>query len=101
LERSNITATKALTVGHHVVKYQFTIDEAKAGAGGTAVLSVDGEQVAEGKIPKTQPYLMSLDEGINVGADHETPVSEDYKEGDNKFTGTIQKVTIENLPAKK
>ena len=101
LERSNITATKALTAGHHVVKYEFTIDEAKAGAGGTAVLSVDGEQVAEGKIPKTQPYLMSLDEGINVGTDHETPVSEDYKEGDNKFTGKIQKVTIENLPVKK
>jgi len=99
-ERSNIVATKALTAGHHVVKYEFTMDEAKAGAGGTAVLSVDGEKVAEGKIPKTQPYLMSLDEGVNVGADHETPVSEDYKEGDNKFTGKIQKVIIENLPAK-
>jgi arylsulfatase A-like enzyme len=101
LERTNIAATKAVTTGHHVIKYEFTIDEAKAGAGGTAVLSVDGEKVAEGKIPKTQPYAFSGDEGINVGADHETPVSEDYKEGDNKFTGKIQKVTIENLPAKK
>ncbi len=101
LERSNVDATKALTAGHHVIKYEFSIDEAKAGAGGTAVLSVDGEKVAEGKIPKTHPYLQSMDEGINVGADHETPVSEDYKEGDNKFTGKIQKVTIENLPAKK
>jgi arylsulfatase len=100
LERSNVAATKTLTAGHHVIKYEFSIDEAKAGAGGTAVLSVDGEQVAEGKIPKTHPYLQSMDEGINVGADHETPVSEDYKEGDNKFTGKIQKVTIENLPAK-
>ena len=53
------------------------------------------------KIPKTQPYAFSADEGINVGADHETPVSEDYKEGDNKFTGKLQKVTIENLAAKK
>jgi arylsulfatase len=101
LELSNVGATKALTAGHHVIKYEFSIDEAKAGAGGTAVLSVDGEKVAEGKIPKTHPYLQSMDEGINVGADHETPVSEDYKEGDNKFTGKIQKVTIENLPAKK
>ena len=101
LERSNVAATKALTAGHHVIKYEFTMDEAKAGAGGTAVLSVDGEKVAEGKIPKTHPYLQSMDEGINVGADHETPVSEDYKEGDNKFTGKIQKVTIENLAEKK
>ncbi len=62
---------------------------------------VDDEKVAEGKISKTIPYMISLNEGINVGADHETPVSDDYKEDDNKFTGKIQKVTIENLPAKK
>jgi len=101
LERSNIAATKALMAGHYVIKYEFTIDEAKAGSGGTAVLSVDGEKVAEGKIPKTQPYAFSADEGINVGADHETPVSEDYQEGDNKFTGKIKKVTVENLSEKK
>ena len=101
LERTNIAATKAVTTGHHVIKYEFTIDEAKAGSGGTAVLYVDGEKVAEGKIPKTQPYAFSPDEGINVGADHKTPVSEDYKEGDNKFTGKLQKVTIENLAEKK
>jgi arylsulfatase len=64
-------------------------------------LFVDGEKVAEGKIPKTEAYAFSADEGINVGADHETPVSEDYKEGDNKFTGKLQKVTIENLAGKK
>ena len=101
LDRSNVSATKTLTAGHHVVKYDFTIDEAKAGSGGTAQLFVDDEKVAEGKISKTIPYMISLDEGINVGADHETPVSDDYKEDDNKFTGKIQKVTIENLPAKK
>ncbi|MCX7098649.1 MAG: arylsulfatase [Methylococcales bacterium] len=101
LERSNIAATKPLAAGHHIVKYEFTIDEAKAGAGGTAVLFVNGEKIVEGKIPRTHPYLQSMDEGINVGADHETPVSEDYKEGDNKFTGKVQKVTIENVPAKK
>ena len=27
--------------------------------------------------------------------DEGTPVSEDYKQRDNKFTGTIQKVTID------
>jgi arylsulfatase A-like enzyme len=101
LERTNIAATKAVTAGHHVIKYEFTIDEAKTGSGGKALLFVNGEQVAEGKIPKTEPYGFSGDEGINVGTDHETPVSEDYKEGDNKFTGKIQKVTIENFPAKK
>jgi len=101
LERTNIASTKAVMAGHHVIKYQFILDEAKSGSGGTAQLFVDDEKVAEGKMPKTIPYMISLDEGINVGADHETPVSDDYKEDDNKFTSKIQKVTIENLPAKK
>ena len=30
--------------------------------------------------------------------DNETPVSNDYKEGDNKFTGTIKKVTVDVKP---
>ena len=30
-----------------------------------------------------------------MGTDDGTPVTEDYKEGNNKFTGTIQKVTID------
>ncbi len=30
-----------------------------------------------------------------MGVDEGTPVTEDYKEGNNKFTGTINKVTIE------
>ena len=30
-----------------------------------------------------------------MGTDDGTPVTEDYKEGNNKFTGTIYKVTID------
>jgi len=61
-------------------------------------LSVDGQKVAEGKIPKTQPYAYSADEGVDVGMDNETPVSNDYKERDNKFTGTIKKITVDVKP---
>jgi arylsulfatase len=62
---------------------------------------VDGSKVAEGYIPRTEPFGYSADEGWNVGADHETPVSEDYKEGENKFTGKIKVVTVETFPADK
>jgi len=62
---------------------------------------VDDEKVGEGKIPRTVPYAFSADEGINVGADHETPVSEDYKQDDNKFTGKIHQVTVEIFPVNK
>ena len=41
--------------------------------------------------------LFSGDEGADVGLDGETNVSNDYKQGDNAFTGKIVKVTVEQL----
>ena len=60
---------------------------------------MDGQQVAEGRIPKTQPFAFSGDEGADVGEDAETAVSNDYKQGDNKFTGKIISVTIDTKPS--
>jgi arylsulfatase len=62
-------------------------------------LSVDGQKVAERKIPKTQPYFYSGDEGVDVGVDNETMVSNDYKPGENRFTGKIEKVTVDTKPS--
>ena len=41
------------------------------------------------------PFVYSADEGVDVGMDNETPVTEDYEQGDNRFTGRIHKVTVE------
>jgi arylsulfatase len=65
------------------------------GKGGNGTILVNGQKVAEGRIEHTQCCFFSADEGTDVGMDEGTPVSEDYKQQDNKFTGTIQKVTIE------
>ena len=54
-----------------------------------------GVPIFEGRIDKTQFNMFSADEGADVGQDGETPVTEDYAERDNKFTGTIEKVTVE------
>ena len=98
LVMANIASSKALAAGKHVVKYEFVFDGGKPGAGGQSILYVDGQKVGEGKIPKTQPYAFSADEGVDVGVDNETPVSNDYKERDNKFTGTIKKITVDVKP---
>jgi arylsulfatase len=95
LEHTNIASANALAAGKHQIKYEFIIDAPKPGSGGKCVLYVDGEKVAEGKIPKTQPFLYSGDEGVDVGTDNETNVTNDYKEGDNRFTGKIKKVTVD------
>ena len=95
LERTNIAGDTALAPGKHTIVYEFIPDEAKPGTGGKSILSVDGKKVAEGHIPKTQPFVFSADEGADVGLDGETNVSPDYKQGDNAFTGKIVKVTVE------
>ena len=94
IERTNISGGAALAPGKHTITYEFIPDEAKPGTGGKSILSVNGSKVAEGQIPKTQPYAFSADEGTDVGLDGETNVSTDYKQGDNAFTGKIVKVTV-------
>jgi arylsulfatase A-like enzyme len=95
LERTNIASPTAIPPGKHTITYEFIPDAAKLGTGGKSILSVDGQQVAEGHIPKTQPFVFSGDEGADVGLDGETNVSTDYKQGDNAFTGKIIKVTVQ------
>ena len=95
LERTNIAGDTALAPGKHTISYEFIPDTAMPGTGGKSILSVDGKKIAEGNIPRTQPYAFSGDEGADVGVDGETNVSPDYKQGDNAFTGKIIKVTVE------
>ena len=100
VERTNIASATAVPAGRHIIKYEFIPDEAKPGAGGNCTLYVDDKKAVEGHIPKTQPFIFSADEGTDVGMDGETAVSNDYKQGDNKFTGTIEKITINIDPSK-
>jgi len=86
--------------GTHTFQYEFLYDGGPPGSGGTGKLSIDGQNVGEGKIAKTQPFFYSADEGVDVGMDGETAVSNDYKEGNNKFTGKIQQVKVEVPPGK-
>jgi arylsulfatase len=95
LERTNIGGDEPLAPGKHTIAYEFVPDTAKPGTGGRSILSVDGRKVAEGKIPRTQPFAFSADEGADVGLDAETNVSPDYQQNANAFTGKIIQVTVQ------
>jgi len=95
LEKTNVASPNTLASGKHEIKYEFIIDAPKPGSGGKCILYIDNAKVAEGHIPKTEPFIISADEGIDIGVDNETNVSNDYKEGENKFTGKIRKVVID------
>ena len=90
LSSSKVASPKALPEGKVTIRYEFKYDGGGLGKGGTGTIFVNGEKVAEGKIDKTQPNVFSADEGADVGQDGETQVTNDYKEGDNKFTGKIR-----------
>ena len=94
-ERYTITTRDRLPPGKATIRYEFTIEGDAPGSGGTGTISVNGQQVAEGQIEKTTPFLFSADETADVGVDEATPVTEDYAERHNKFTGRIDKVTVE------
>ncbi len=101
LKAYKVTAPKALPAGKATIRYEFAYDGGGLGKGGTGTIFVNSEKVAEGRIEHTQAMVFSADEGADVGLDGETPVTADYKEGNNKFTGKIQKVVIEVGPAKR
>jgi len=95
-ERYTITAPEAVPAGMATIRYEFAYAGGdQPGAGGTGTIFVNGEQVAEGEIGNTTPFLFSADETADVGLDAATPVTEDYAEGDNAFTGRIEQVTVE------
>jgi arylsulfatase len=90
-----VIAETPLPAGPVTVKYDFAFDGGEAGAGGTGTLYVDGEQVGQGRIERTVSYQFSLDEGLDVGRDTASPVTDDYPVRDNAFTGTLHNVRID------
>jgi len=95
LKHYRIAAREALPAGKATVRYEFTYDGGGIGKGGNGMLLVNGKKVAEGRIDQTQCCAFSADEGVDVGEDLETNVTNDYKEGDNKCPGKIVKVTVD------
>jgi hypothetical protein len=97
-DRYTVESKDPLPAGKATVKFEFKYDGGGLGKGGTVALYVNDQKVGEGRIDKSQPFIFSADETEDVGEDLGTPVTEDYKEGDNKFTGTIEKITLAVTP---
>lgn len=97
LERFVVEGPDALPAGKATVVLDFEYDGGGLGKGGMATLKVNGEQVAEGRIERTQPNIFSADETADVGLDNQTPVAQGigYGPAETTFTGKIHQVVIE------
>jgi len=91
---TTIASAQRLPKGRVIVGYDFAYDGGKPGSGGTGSIFINGKKVATGRIERTIPFFFGT-ETADVGEDLYTPVTSDYAKGNNKFTGTIEKVTID------
>ena len=85
-------AGSALPPGKHTLVFDFKYDGPGPGKGGTGVFSVDGKELSRQKVEHTIPFLMALDESLDIGVDTRTPVDSSYSLP-FKFTGKIDKLT--------
>ena len=96
-----VASDQTVPAGNHVVRFSFKYDEGGIGKGGTGTLFVDGNQVAQGAIPRTIAVRVSLDETFDIGEDTGTPVVEDYVDKmPFRFTGTLKRFVVILEPQK-
>lgn len=100
MRRYDITSDKPLAKGKHTIALDFKPEDPKPGSPATVTLSIDGKQVANGRIDQQVPMRCGT-ETMDVGMDCVSPVCADYeKKGVFPFTGTIESVTFEFGDAK-
>src|SRR5262249_22567361 len=94
--RWQVAAKDKLPAGKHTIHIDFKYDGGGPGKGATAILSVDGKEVARGRIERTISLRFSLDESFDVGEDTGTPVAEDYADRmPFRFTGELRRLVID------
>jgi hypothetical protein len=96
-----IASSEALTPGEHTILWDFKYDGGGIGKGGDGTLSIDGKQVAQGRIEHNIAvrFTMSV-ETFDIGEDTGTPVTTKY-DVPFAFTGQIKDVTIDLAPQPK
>ncbi|HSB12475.1 MAG TPA: arylsulfatase [Blastocatellia bacterium] len=90
LERYSVTSTEAVPEGSAKLRVEFT----NSPGGGTAALFINDRRVGEGRIARLVPITFGLSEGLTIGRDPATPVTESYQ-SPFEFNGKIKKVVME------
>lgn len=89
-----ILSKKAIPAGKHKLVMDFKYDGGGVGKGGNVTLSLDGKEIATGRVDATVPIRFSTEETFDVGEDTSTPVTLKY-DVPFKFTGIIDKVVVD------
>ncbi len=94
VERFTVTSDTAVPTGEVKLKMAYVTDADKAFAGAEVTLFANDKAIGKGRVEKSIPNRVTLDETLDIGFDTGTPVAEDY-EMPFKFMGIVKSVTIE------
>ena len=64
------------------------------GQGGTGILKVDGQAVAQHDMERSIPFMLNLDEGLDIGSDTLTSVNDADYQPPFAFNGKFKKITL-------
>ncbi len=94
VERYTVTSDKVIPTGNVRLKAVYKTDAEKPFAGADVTLFANDQQIGKGRVEKSIPNRVTLDETLDVGCDTGTPISEGFQVPFT-FTGRLKTVTIE------
>ncbi len=94
VDRYTIESTQRIPSGKVKLKAVYATDSDKPFAGADVTLFVNDQEVGKGRVEKSIPNRVTLDETLDIGFDTGTPVMEGY-DMPFDFTGKLNAVTIE------
>jgi arylsulfatase len=92
-DQFRIAASAPVAPGKATIRYDFDYDGGGVQRGGLIRISVDGKEVARGRIEKTIMAVAGLGETFDVGLDTGGPVSTEYA-AEGRFAGDIDSLDV-------
>lgn len=93
---TRLAAPERLAPGPHKVRVEFAIDGPGLGRGGALRMTVDGQQVASGRLQRSIPIDVGAERAA-VGHDSETALTDDYVLP-SRYDGVLRQVTVDLQP---
>lgn len=91
---TRVAAAQPVTTGVHELTARLVLDNEVPASGGTVILSIDGKEVARGRVDQTFSRVISHTEGFDVGGDMISPVDDRYTVKDSRFTGALRQLLV-------
>ncbi|MCZ6738196.1 MAG: arylsulfatase [Actinobacteria bacterium] len=95
LTHTIVTGSSPVGAGTRQVRVEFDYDGGGVGKGGEVRLYVDGDEVGSDRIERTEPFIFSADETLDLGVDDASAVSPDYTPATSRFDGRVKWVELD------